>query len=163
MFNALIFCRAKIEKVEIFLPSHALIFVVNKNNNPYFWKLFFKIELNAVDAELDNFDDLKSNVSIPLSDDDKDDLDDLNSSKKNILKSAIVEEEEEPLSWFEWIYIFSVESLSTADLITDIFILIILIREGHQWWTTFSLIFMISPYLVSYTAMGTMMQKKVIN
>ena len=56
--------------------------------------------------------------------------------------------------------VFSVESLSCADIITDILILIQLITDGHLWWTTFSILFIISPYLVSYTAIGTMLQNK---
>ena len=33
-------------------------------------------------------------------------------------------------------------------------------ENKHQWWATFSLLFMISPYLVSYTAIGTMLHKR---
>ena len=71
-------------------------------------------------------------------------------------------EEKEPLSWIEWIYIFSVESLSCADIVTDVLILNQLIKNTHLWWTTWSVLFIISPYLVSYTAMGTMQQKKSV-
>ena len=85
-----------------------------------------------------------------------------NDAKQKQKEESIINdiEESEPLSWLEWIYVVTVESLSTADLCTDIFILKQLIEDKHQWWTTFSLIFMICPYLVSYTAMGTMMKNK---
>ena len=69
------------------------------------------------------------------------------------------EKEKQPLTWIEWIYIFSVESLSCADIITDMFILSQLLVK-HLWWSIFSIIFIIAPYLVSYTAMGTILQKK---
>ena len=42
-----------------------------------------------------------------ISDIDKDDLDDLNSANQNILNPAI-KDEEEPFSWFEWIYVYLV-------------------------------------------------------
>ena len=74
--------------------------------------------------------------------------------------AKLEQDENEPLSWIEWIYIFIVESLSCADMVTDILILIQLYAKEHLWWTTFTIIFIISPYLVSYTAVGTMLQKK---
>ena len=53
------------------------------------------------------------------------------------LKQELEEEDDEPLSWFEWVYVFGVESLSCADIITDIIILMQLIANVHLWWTTF--------------------------
>ena len=73
----------------------------------------------------------------------------------------MMNQEKEPLSWFEWVYIFGVESLSCADIITDIFILIQLVNDTHLWWSTFGILFTISPYLVSYTAMSTVLHKKI--
>ena len=70
------------------------------------------------------------------------------------------EENKKPLTWIELVYVLCVESLSCADLITDFIILDLLISDKEVWWSTFSVIFMISPYLVSYTAMGSMLQKK---
>ena len=75
-------------------------------------------------------------------------------------RSIVEVPDKKPLAWIELVYILCVESLSCADLITDFIILEQLIREEHPWWSTFSVIFMISPYLVSYTAMGSMLQAK---
>ena len=76
------------------------------------------------------------------------------------LKLELLEEEKKPLMWIEWIYVFCVEILSLADIITDVFILNQLFDKNHVWWFTFSVIFMISPYLVSYTSMGSMLKAK---
>ena len=113
-----------------------------------------KLESDSSDDEDDNKDDefgLQTTVDIG---------DNYNKDAKN--KQIKNEMNSEPLSWFDWVYVLSVECLSTADLITDIFILeqLILSREQHQWWAAFSLLFMISPYLVSYTAIGTMLHKR---
>ena len=53
-----------------------------------------------------------------------------------------------------------VEILSFADPITDGLILRQLWFGGHLWWITFSIIFLISPYLVSYTAIGSMLKSQ---
>ena len=59
------------------------------------------------------------------------------------------DEDKEPLSWIDWAYIFGVESLSCADIVTDLLILLQLIDGGHLWWTTCTIIFIASPYLVT--------------
>ena len=109
--------------------------------------------LEAARDELDDSDTEDAKAS----NENKNELDETVSSQ------VIVQEEEEidkkPLSWIELVYILCVESLSCADLITDFYILIELIND-HAWWSTFSVIFMISPYLVSYTAMGSMLKTK---
>ena len=111
--------------------------------------------------EFDNLDHLISQGNIE-DEDTKLAIDDDNEMKNEASQVQIVEEEKKPLSWIEWIYILSVESLSCADLITDFIILDQLINDSpiHTWFVTFSVIFMISPYLVSYTAMGSILERK---
>ena len=58
-------------------------------------------------------------------------------------------------SWIEVVYIFTVESLSIADIATDVIILAQLFVDNKPWWTAATIAFMISPYLVSYTALGS--------
>ena len=53
----------------------------------------------------------------------------------------------------EIIYTIFVESLSMADLITDGVVLYQLIRSNHQWWSAFMLLTILSPYVVSYSAL----------
>ena len=69
-------------------------------------------------------------------------------------------ENKKPLTWIELAYVLCVESLSCADLISDVIILSQLTHHRQVWWSVLSVIFMISPYLVSYTAMGSMLQNK---
>eukprot|EP01083_Nonionella_stella_P242407 845586_1 len=70
-----------------------------------------------------------------------------------------VEEEEEELegeavNWIELFYSMLVESFSTADLYTDIIIMIGLFKARQQWWVTFMIAFLTAPYLVSCSALG---------
>ena len=69
--------------------------------------------------------------------------------------------------WIERFYAFVVEILSTADLITDLIIVQQLYRDATdssekyatdsrlQWLTIGTIVFMIAPYLVSYSVLGS--------
>ena len=65
-------------------------------------------------------------------------------------------------SKIEIIYSFIVESLSTADLVTDILVIIALINKPNPetWWITFMLLFMMSPYLVSHSIMCSLIDSR---
>eukprot|EP01083_Nonionella_stella_P089158 248747_1 len=58
--------------------------------------------------------------------------------------------ETEAVNWIELFYSMLVESFSTADLYTDIVIMIGLFQARQQWWVTFMIAFLTAPYLVSY-------------
>eukprot|EP01084_Bolivina_argentea_P073926 134117_1 len=65
------------------------------------------------------------------------------------------------VSWIEVIYSTTVEGLSTADFITDILILRDLWLSNNLWWTTFMLSLLIAPYLVCYSALGSLIQHRM--
>ena len=77
-------------------------------------------------------------------------------------ESEIIEEEEgKALTWVERLYSTFVESLSTVDLVTDMLVLIQLYNGEHIWWTSLMVLMIISPYLVSFSVLGTLFQKKL--
>ena len=134
-----------------------------------FWAKVWKETVNAEDDASETESDIKSKNELNDEVDNK-----LEDKPSNVVDSTesqlqvdqeskqledIEEEEKDPITWFEWVYVFGVESLSCADLITD-GVILSEFANGHMWWTTFSILFMISPYLVSYTAMGTLLQRK---
>eukprot|EP01083_Nonionella_stella_P060839 158657_1 len=82
-------------------------------------------------------------------DNDENAIDDQHSSKKKAV------------SWIEVIYSTTVEGLSTADFITDILILRDLWISNNLWWTTFMLSLLIAPYLVCYSALGSLIQHRM--
>eukprot|EP01083_Nonionella_stella_P170821 582191_1 len=57
----------------------------------------------------------------------------------------------------EILYSFLVESLSVADLITDILVVKQLIEARQVWWISFMFLFMVSPYLVSHSTMCSLL------
>eukprot|EP01083_Nonionella_stella_P142207 439554_1 len=67
-----------------------------------------------------------------------------------------IEEEETASSWVELIYSTFVESLSMADFITDFLVLKQLFEGGHQWWSSWMVLMMLSSYLVSFSVVGTL-------
>ena len=73
-------------------------------------------------------------------------------------------ENKEPTSWIEMVYATVVESLSSADLITDSLIVIQLANDknhNHQWWISLMILMMISPYLVSYSVLGSLFKARM--
>eukprot|EP01083_Nonionella_stella_P295544 1004441_1 len=65
-------------------------------------------------------------------------------------------EETNASSWVELIYSTFVESLSMADFITDFLVLKQLFEGGHQWWSSWMVLMMLSSYLVSFSVVGTL-------
>ena len=51
--------------------------------------------------------------------------------------------------------------LHSADVSTDALILYELINSGQQWWSAFMLLAIIAPYVVSYSALGALLEVKV--
>ena len=66
----------------------------------------------------------------------------------------------DPITWFEKLYSAVVESISTADFVTDCLVLKSFITNNHQWWSTWMILSMISPYLVSYSIFGSLFNQK---
>ena len=69
--------------------------------------------------------------------------------------------EQKPVTWVDRFYSAFVESLSTVDLITDSLVLIQLYKSNHLWWTTLMVLMIVTPYLVSFSVLGTLFQKKL--
>eukprot|EP01083_Nonionella_stella_P118130 352561_1 len=67
-----------------------------------------------------------------------------------------IDEESNASSWVELIYSTFVESLSMADFITDFLVLKQLFEGGHQWWSSWMVLMMLSSYLVSFSVVGTL-------
>ena len=63
--------------------------------------------------------------------------------------------------WIERIYSFGVESLSACDLYTDYLILRELYKDKHQWWSSFTILTMIAPYLVCYAVLGSIFHQYI--
>eukprot|EP01084_Bolivina_argentea_P229506 387328_1 len=72
-----------------------------------------------------------------------------------------LENKKEAIDWIEIGYSSVVEAFSALDLYTDILILVELYKDRHIWWTTFMLILLLAPYLVSHGSLVTLLQKKV--
>ena len=68
--------------------------------------------------------------------------------------------ERKPVTWLEMLYSTVVESLSTADLITDFFVLQEFFKGGHLWWGSWMVLLMLAPYLVSYVSLGSLFEKR---
>ena len=100
-------------------------------------------------------------ISIDLTNDEN-----ILDAERKIAERLAQEEDElqrkKPVTWLEMVYALIVESLSTLDFITDYFVLIQL-YNGHPWWTSWMLLLMISPYLVSYSVLGTIFQKRIMS
>ena len=74
----------------------------------------------------------------------------------------IVEEDiQESIDFIELLYSTIVEAFSALDLYTDAIILYQLYDDNHQWWSTYMLVLLISPYLVSHGALVVILQKKL--
>eukprot|EP01084_Bolivina_argentea_P172299 298477_1 len=69
----------------------------------------------------------------------------------------------EPISWIEVAYSSMVETFSALDLYTDIIVLFQLYASNNIWWTSWMLILMCCPYLVSYGPLATLIQQSNIN
>eukprot|EP01084_Bolivina_argentea_P138311 243531_1 len=67
------------------------------------------------------------------------------------------------INWIELLYGLTVEYLSSLDLITDAIVLVELYRAKHVVWTTLMVFATICPYLVSYSVLITLFQKKSSN
>ncbi|ETO07477.1 hypothetical protein RFI_29916 [Reticulomyxa filosa] len=63
-----------------------------------------------------------------------------------------------PSNFIDIVYTAFVELLSLFDLITDILVLTMFISIQKQLWTSLMLLSMIAPYLVAYTAFGSLIQ-----
>ena len=66
----------------------------------------------------------------------------------------------DPITWLEKLYSAVVESISTADFVTDCFVLKSFIDNNHQWWSAWMILSMIAPYLVSYSVLGSLFNQK---
>eukprot|EP01083_Nonionella_stella_P193903 715584_1 len=66
----------------------------------------------------------------------------------------------ESIDWIELVYSTVVETFSALDLCTDVLILLQLYHSGNQWWTTWMLILLASPYLVSHGSLVVILQNK---
>ena len=64
-------------------------------------------------------------------------------------------------SVLEVVYTFFVEALSIADLYTDALVLFQLMAAGQQWWSSLMLLAILAPYIVSYSALGALLEVKV--
>lgn len=71
------------------------------------------------------------------------------------------EDEATPATWVEILYSTVVESLSTADLITDYLVLEQFVEGGHQWWASWMVVMIAAPYLVSFSVLGTLFEQRV--
>ena len=95
------------------------------------------------------YDNIKTNIST-------DDAENATFYKhKSDLVSSVTSSNQNTQNLFvlEIIYTLFVESLSMADLITDGIVLHQLIESNHQWWSAFMLLTIVSPYVVSYSAL----------
>eukprot|EP01084_Bolivina_argentea_P002010 3706_1 len=63
------------------------------------------------------------------------------------------------INWVDVVYSTTVEVFSTFDLITDIIIFYQLYQSKNTWWTSLMLLFLLSPYLVSYGALASILQR----
>ena len=52
------------------------------------------------------------------------------------------------------------EIISGADLVTDVSLILNFIRNGHQYWTACTLLTMLSPYMIAYAALGSLLKNK---
>eukprot|EP01083_Nonionella_stella_P089161 248752_1 len=75
--------------------------------------------------------------------------------------NQLIEDDTEAVNWIELFYSMLVESFSTADLYTDIIIMVELYKARQQWWVTFMVAFLTAPYLVSYSALGSIIQHRI--
>eukprot|EP01084_Bolivina_argentea_P024637 45889_1 len=64
------------------------------------------------------------------------------------------------IQWIDIVYSSFIEGLSAADFVTDIIVLMQLFASGHLWWTTLMTLLLISPYLVSYSSLVTILKEK---
>eukprot|EP01083_Nonionella_stella_P077456 211555_1 len=71
------------------------------------------------------------------------------------------DDESKPVNWIELLYSTLVESFSTADFYTDVVIMVELYDAKQQWWATWMLFLVIAPYLVSYSALGSIVQHRI--
>eukprot|EP01084_Bolivina_argentea_P218823 371260_1 len=65
------------------------------------------------------------------------------------------------IDWIELTYATVVETFSALDLATDFLILLQLYYSSNIWWSTWMVIFLISPYLVSHGSLVVILQKKL--
>eukprot|EP01083_Nonionella_stella_P044270 119260_1 len=97
-----------------------------------------------------------------MKDDPIEDEEEIIQTKTDTKTEIVVQpKEKEPVSWIELFYSLLVESFSTADLYTDIIIMMQLFKAKQQWWVSFMSFFLISPYLVSYSALGSIIQHRI--
>eukprot|EP01083_Nonionella_stella_P017876 50057_1 len=89
-------------------------------------------------------------------DDDEED-DDENDDQKEPLEDT----EDASLDWIELVYTTIVETFSALDLYTDILIMMQLMKSKNQWWSTWMLFLLTSPYLVSHGSLVVILQKKL--
>eukprot|EP01083_Nonionella_stella_P017879 50065_1 len=90
-------------------------------------------------------------------DEDEDDDDDFD-GKRAMIKDT---EEDASLDWIELLYTTVVETFSALDLYTDILIMMQLMKSKNQWWSTWMLFLLTSPYLVSHGSLVVILQKKL--
>eukprot|EP01084_Bolivina_argentea_P304714 526338_1 len=70
-------------------------------------------------------------------------------------------ESENTINWIELIYSTTVETFSVFDLITDVVVFMQLFKSRNIWWTTWMMVFLISPYLVSHSSLVTLVLKQI--
>ena len=81
--------------------------------------------------------------------------------KKSERVEVEADKKDEPVSWLELLYSTVVESLSTADLITDGLVLIQFFENSHLWWASWMVLLILAPYMVSYVSLDSLFQKRV--
>eukprot|EP01083_Nonionella_stella_P113712 335355_1 len=104
------------------------------------------------DEKEDKEDDLKDEEDVKTIEEDADDDD---------VDAYADEEELQSVAWIELAYSTLVETFSTLDLVTDIVILSQLYGSKNQWWTSWMLLLLICPYLVSHGSLVVTLKKKI--
>eukprot|EP01084_Bolivina_argentea_P309595 535552_1 len=123
-------------------------FVSRRSTNINIKNLFCSQQTNDIDYTNDISDNVEETFAIDeVHNDDIEELD-----VKN-------EWTDEPSIWIEILYSTLVEIFSTADLYTDLLIMRDLYLTGQQWWTSWMIFLVLAPYLVSYSALTSLIDK----
>ena len=68
---------------------------------------------------------------------------------------------ESAVDWLSRVSMVILEFLAGADFVSDILILrLLIIGAQHPFWTAITIISIIGPYLISYSALGALFQRK---
>eukprot|EP01083_Nonionella_stella_P089131 248668_1 len=72
-----------------------------------------------------------------------------------------LDEDYTAVNWIEFTYSSLVEVISVVDLYYDCVVFERLYGSNNPWWSTWMLLFLISPYLVAHSSLVTLLQKKI--